>query len=180
MSITNDSDNFIIITYAHDKSRNSIFDQPPISHHLPSFFSKGTSHSCRPFLYLARNAREQTLEFRDLPIFSRNKKKKRYTTLCWNIIFWCGSNGAEISEEIHIYSITHSYWHKSVQSDGCCTVDRTRFFKFWRMRAMRSYPRLIFMQRAFVYFFETIFLLPQSILGSTITWIRYGRNLRLC
>lgn len=63
MSITNDSDNFIIITYAHDKSRNSIFDQPPISHHLPSFFSKGTSHSCRPFLYLARNAREQTLEF---------------------------------------------------------------------------------------------------------------------
>lgn len=78
MSITNDSDNFIIITYAHDKSRNSIFDQPPISHHLPSFFSKGTSHSCRPFLYLARNAREQTLEFRDLPIFSRNKKKKKY------------------------------------------------------------------------------------------------------
>lgn len=63
MSVTNDSDNFIIITYAHDKSRNSIFDQPPISHHLPSFFSKGTSHSCRPFLYLARNAREQTLEF---------------------------------------------------------------------------------------------------------------------
>lgn len=109
MSITNDSDNFIIITYAHDKSRNSIFDQPPISHHLSSFFSKGTSHSCRPFLYLARNAREQTLEFRDLPIFSRNKKKKRYTTLRWNIIFWCGSNGAEISEEIHIYLITHSF-----------------------------------------------------------------------